>query len=89
MKTIICTINAFDLMQPIVIADLESQETTFSTSAKIADLPEVVSALCNDNQIKNVCLIGYYGHCNTIKQDILAYSKTHYSENNIEIEVRQ
>lgn len=88
MKTVICTINAFDLMQPIVIADLDLQETTFSTSAKIADLPKVVSALCNDNQINNVCLVGYDEHCNTIKQDILVYSKTHYSENNIEIEVK-
>jgi hypothetical protein len=51
------------------------------------ELPEVISAICDAKKVYKVFLAGNSVYGAAVSEDIAAYSKKHYSWNNIEVEV--
>ncbi len=87
MKKIYCELHMFDLNQTIYVVDTESDIKESVALTTMEELPEVISAICNAKQIYQVLLTGNSVFGNAVSEDILAYSKKHYSWNNIEVEV--
>ena len=87
MKKIVCEISLFDLHQRIFLIDTETKEKNWIAIAMIDSIPETVSALCDKQKVYSIVLTGNKGYNNTLSKDILEYSRTHYSNNLIEIEV--
>ena len=87
MKKILCEINLFDLHQRIFLVNSETKEKECIATTMINSIPQTVSALCNNQKIYSVVLTGNKEYNNTLSKDILEYSRTHYSNNLIEIEV--
>mgnify|MGYP003489281335 FL=1 len=55
--------------------------------ATMEELPEVISAICDAKKVFKVTLAGNSVYGAAVAEDLLAYSKKHYSWNNIEVEV--
>lgn len=87
MKRIVCEIHLFDLHQRVFLVDSETKEKKCIATAMIDSIPEIVSALCDNRKVYSVVLTGNKEYNNTLSKDILEYSRTHYSNNLIEIEV--
>lgn len=87
MKKIICNLNLFAMNSPIFILDTDTGNLEHICDSGLLLLPTTLSALSADKQISKVCLSGNKQYGYKIAQDTLEYSKTNYSENNIEIEV--
>ena len=77
----------FDLHQQVFILDAENNNKTCVAITTMEQLPEVISALSNEKNISKVVLSGNSIFSAAVSEDILAYSKKHYSWNNIEVEV--
>lgn len=87
MKRVYCEIHMFDLHQNVYVVD-----PTVGTKEQIAittleELPEVISAICDAKKVFKVTLAGNSVYGAAVAEDLLAYSKKHYSWNNIEVEV--
>jgi hypothetical protein len=87
MKRIYCELHLFDLNQAIYVVDPSTGAKEQLALATMEELPEVISAICDNKQIYNVLLTGNSVLSNAVSEDILTYSKKHYSWNNIEVEV--
>lgn len=87
MKKIVCEIHLFDLHQRVFLVDTETNEKNWIAIAMIDSIPETVSALCDKQKVYSVTLTGNKEYNNTLSKDILEYSRTHYNNNSIEIEV--
>jgi hypothetical protein len=87
MKRIYCELHLFDLNQAIYLVDPSTGAKEQLALATMEELPEVISAICDNKQVYKVLLTGNSVLSNAVSEDILAYSKKHYSCNNIEIEV--
>jgi hypothetical protein len=77
----------FDLNQSIYIVDPEVGTKDCIAMTTLEELPEVISAICDSQKVYNVTLSGNSVFGAAVSEDILAYSKKHYSWNNIEVEV--
>ena len=87
MKKLYCELHLFNLDQRIYIVDPESGYTEQVAIATMEELPEVLSAISDSKHISKIWLCGNSVFGQAIKEDILSYTKQHYSWNNIEIEV--
>ena len=87
MKRVYCEIHMFDLNQSIYIVDPETGAKDCIAMTTLEELPEVISAICDSQKVYNVTLSGNSVFGAAVSEDILAYSKKHYSWNNIEVEV--
>ena len=86
MKKIVCELHMFSLNQNIYVIDDDGTHE-FAVPSTMEELPEIISALCHSKNINKVMLTGNSVFGAAVAEDILAYSKNHYSENIIEVEV--
>ena len=87
MKRIYCELHLFDLHQRVYVVDTETGDKECVAIAPMEELPEVINAICDARDIHKVWLTGNSIFGAAIKEDVLAYSKQHYSWNDIEVEV--
>ena len=87
MKRVYCELHMFDLDQTVYVVDPSTGEKEVVAVATMEGLPEVISAICDAKKIYKVLLTGNSIFGAAVSEDILAYSKRHYSWNNIEVEV--
>lgn len=87
MKKIYCELHIFDLHQRVYIVDTDTSEKECVAVTTMEGLPEVISAISNEKQIKHVWLSGNSVFGNAVSEDIITYSKRNYSWNNIVVEV--
>lgn len=87
MKRVYCEIHMFDLHQNIYVVDPETGNKECVAMTTLEELPEVISAICDAQKVYKVTLSGNSVYGAAVSEDILAYSKKHYSWNNIEVEV--
>ena len=87
MKKIYCELHLFNLDQQIYIVDPETGYKEAVAMATMEELPEVLSAISDSRDIHKVWLSGNSIFGEAIKEDILTYTKQHYSWNDIEVEV--
>lgn len=77
----------FDLNQNVYIVDPTIGEKSIVATTTLEELPEVISAICDSKKIYKVTLTGNSVFGQAVAEDVLTYSKRHYSKNNIEVEV--
>ena len=87
MKKIYCEIHMFDLNQKICIVDSDTGASDCIAITTLEELPEVISAICDSQKIFNVSLSGNSVYSAAVAEDLLTYSKKHYSWNDIKVEV--
>ena len=87
MKKLYCELHMFDLNQTIYVIDPETGNKEIVAVATMEELPEVLCALANSKNIFKVWLTGNSVFGTAVSEDIMAYSKKYYSQNNIEVEV--
>ena len=87
MKRVYCELHMFDLNQTIYIVDPEVGAKEAIAITTMEELPEVISAICDSQKVYKVMLTGNSVYGAAVSEDIVAYSKRHYSWNNIEVEV--
>ena len=87
MKRVYCELHMFDLNQTIYIVDPEVGEKSAVAVTTMEELPEVISAVCDSQKVYKVTLTGNSIFGNAVAEDVLTYSKRHYSWNDIEVEV--
>ena len=87
MKRVYCELHMFDLNQTIYIVDPSTGIKEAVAVTTMEELPEVISAICDNKKIYKVILTGNSIYGAAVSEDILAYSKKHYNWNNIEVEV--
>ena len=87
MKRIYCELHMFDLHQNVYIVDTDTGEKNCVAITTMEELPEVISAICDNKEVYKVLLTGNSILSKAVSEDILAYSKKHYNWNNIEVEV--
>ena len=87
MKKIICNLQLFDLQQTIYIANSESETENLQQAIKVpmSELVEAMATLSHNQQIFSLVINGNKSFGNELAKKIIEYSKTNYSENNIEI----
>lgn len=88
MKVITCDIHMFELNQTIMIVDYITGEKQPVAIATLEELPEIISAICDNQKIYKVVLTGNSIFGAAVAEDLTTYSKQHYSWNNLEIEVK-
>ena len=77
----------FDLHQSIYVVDPAVGDKEQVAITTLEELPEVISAICDARQVFKVTLAGNSVYGAAVAEDLLTYSKKHYSWNNIEVEV--
>ena len=77
----------FDLHQTIYVVDPETGSKQAAAITTMEELPEVISAICDSQKVYNVTLTGNSIFGAAVAEDIVTYSKTHYSWNDIKVEV--
>lgn len=77
----------FDLNQTIFLIDPSTGEKEALAMTTMEELPEVISAICDSQNVYKVLLTGNSVYGAAVSEDIVAYSKRHYKQNDIEIEV--
>ena len=87
MKRVYCELHMFDLHQNVYVVDTDTGAKDCVAITTMEELPEVISAICDNKQIYKVLLTGNSVLSNAVSEDILTYSKKHYNWNNIEVEV--
>lgn len=87
MKRIYCELHLFDLHQTIYMVNPSTGDKEQLAISTMEELPEVISAICDAKQVYKVLLTGNSVLSTAVSEDILTYSKKHYSWNNIEVEV--
>jgi hypothetical protein len=87
MKKIYCELHLFDLNQTIYIINTETGDKEVVAKAALEEIPQVISAISNEQNISKVLLFGNSIISKAVSEDIIAYSKKHYNWNNIEVEV--
>ena len=87
MKRVYCEIHMFDLHQSIYVVDSAVGNKEQVAITTLEELPEVISAICDARKVFKVTLAGNSVYGAAVAEDLLAYSKKHYSWNNIEVEV--
>ena len=87
MKKIFCELHIFDLEQKVYVIDDETGERDIVAIAMVEELPAAISALSNDKQISNVVLSCNFIYSSLVSEDIIAYSKLNYNNNEIKVEV--
>lgn len=88
MKKIYCDLHIFDLEQKIYVYDTETGDLECVAIAAIEELPEVINAISAETGIPTVHLGGNLTYAAMVSEDIVAYSKMHYSQNKIFVEVK-
>ena len=87
MKKVYCELHMFDLHQAIHIIDPDVNFDETIAVTTMEELPEVISAICDSQKVFNVTLTGNSVFGAAVAEDIITYSKKHYSWNNIEVEI--
>lgn len=87
MKKIYCEIHMFDLHQNVYVIDPDTGNKECVAITTLEKLPKAISAICDAKKVYKVMLAGNSVYGAAVSEDILAYSKKHYSQNNIEVEV--
>lgn len=87
MKKIFCELHIFDLEQKVYVIDDETGERDIVAITIAEELPAAISALSSEKQIPNVVLSGNFTYSSLIGEDIIAYSKLNYNNNEIKVEV--
>ena len=87
MKKIYCELHLFSLNQNVYILDLESGNKELVATTAMEQLPEVISAVSDARHIPEIMLYGNSILGAAVSEDIIAYSKMHYSWNEIKVEV--
>ena len=87
MKRVYCELHMFDLEQTVYIVDPSTGNKEQVAITTMEELPEIISAICDNRQIYKVMLTGNSIFGAAVAEDVVAYSKKHYSWNNIEVEV--
>lgn len=87
MKRVYCEIHMFDLHQNVYVVDSSTGNKECVAITTLEELPEVISAICDAREVYKVTLAGNSIYGAAVSEDILAYSKKHYNQNNIEVEV--
>lgn len=77
----------FDLHQNVYVVDSNTGNKECVAITTLEELPEVISAICDAREVYKVTLAGNSIYGAAVSEDILAYSKKHYNQNNIEVEV--
>ena len=77
----------FDLHQNIFVVEPETGDKECVAITTMEELPEVISAICDSKKVYSVLLSGNSVYGEAVRQDLLTYSKKHYSWNNLEVEV--
>ena len=77
----------FDLHQNVYLVDPSTGNKDCVAITTLKELPEVISAICDAKKVFKVTLTGNSIYGAAVSEDIIAYSKKHYSWNNIEVEV--
>ena len=77
----------FDLHQNVYVVDPTVGNKEQVAITTLEELPEVISAICDAKKVFKVILAGNSIYGAAVAEDLLAYSKKHYSWNNIEVEV--
>jgi monoamine oxidase len=77
----------FDLNQRIFIVDPETGYKEQVAMASMEELPEVISAISNEQHINQVLFSGNSIFGKTISEDVVTYSKLNYNNNEIKVEV--
>ena len=79
--------HMFDLNQTVYVVDPSTGHKNAIAVTTMEELPEVISAICDSQKVYKVMLTGNSIYGAAVAEDILAFSKQHYSWNNIEVEV--
>ena len=87
MKRVYCEIHMFDLHQNVYVVNPSTGDKECVAITTLEELPEVISAICDNKQVYKVLLTGNSILSSAVSEDILSYSKKHYGWNNIEVEV--
>lgn len=87
MKRIYCELHLFDLNQHIYIVDTDTGEKNCVAVTSAEQLPEVISAISNEKEVNTIYLAGNSVFAAMLAEDIVEYSKIHYNQNNIIVEV--
>ena len=88
MKKIVCDFQMFDVNQIIYIADIETGKVEIVANVPVEQLIETLATISNNKQIFSLLINGNKSFGNELAKQIIEYSKTHYSENILEIEVK-
>ena len=87
MRKIYCELHIFDLHQKVYIIDTATGNKECIAITTLEELPEVINAISDSEKVHKVLLAGNNVFSVTLSEDIVNYAKTHYSWNNIEVEV--
>lgn len=87
MQRIYCELHIFDLHQSVYLVNPSTGDKECIAITTMEELPEVIGAICDAKKVYKVLLTGNSVFGAAISEDIIAYSKKHYSWNNIEVEV--
>lgn len=87
MRKIYCELHIFDLHQRVYIVDTATGNKECIAITTLEELPEVINAISDSEKVHKVLLAGNSVFSATLSEDIVNYAKTHYSWNNIEVEV--
>lgn len=89
MKKIYCDLHIFDLEQKVYVYDTETGSLECVAISTIEELPSVINAVCAETGIQNVHLGGNLSYAHIVSEDIIAYSKMNYSnQNELRVEVK-
>lgn len=87
MKKIFCDIHLFSMNQKIYIVNPEEGKQVHVGTAVLEGLPGTICALSKEYDVKKVILGGNSILGNAIAEDIHAFAKMNYSNDEIEVEV--
>lgn len=83
---VLCNLNLFAFEQMIYLID-DAGTVTPVAAIEIEQLPEVISAICNEHNAKKIILTGSDAYANGLINDIKKFSALHYNNKNIEVEI--
>lgn len=89
MKKVYCDLHIFDLEQKVYVYDTATGSLECVAISTIEELPSVINAVCAETGIQNVHLGGNLSYAHIVSEDIIAYSKMNYSnQNELKVEVK-
>lgn len=89
MCKLVCLINLFIEQQDIYLVDLDTGKVSIAASCALDSLSEKIVDIADITQVNNIELRSAPSYAASIADDIYAYAKTRYNNNDLIVEVVQ
>ena len=89
MCKLICLINLFVEQQDIYLVDLETGKVSIAANCAFSELSEKIVDIADITKVNNIELRNAPMYAAGIAEDIYAYARTKYNNNEIQVEVVQ